>query len=113
MKNRIIVVLVCVLLLIGMLPISAAATNTEDIVILYENDVHCSIEGYSKLSAMKKELMEITSTVREFPSFRTALSYLSATRYIKTKIWRQIFSRGYRTTAARAGQSLTASAFAE
>ena len=56
MKNRIIVVIVCVLLLIGVLPVSVSAQNTEDIVILYENDVHCVIEGYSKLAAMKKEL---------------------------------------------------------
>ncbi len=29
----------------------------ESIVVLYENDVHCEIDGYSKLSAMKKELL--------------------------------------------------------
>ena len=28
------------------------------VVILYENDVHCAVEGYSKLAAMKKELLE-------------------------------------------------------
>ena len=28
----------------------------ESIAILYENDVHCAIEGYSKLAAMKAEL---------------------------------------------------------
>jgi 2',3'-cyclic-nucleotide 2'-phosphodiesterase (5'-nucleotidase family) len=58
MKNRIIAMIVCVLLLIGIMPISVAAQKSDDIVILYENDVHCVVEGYSKLSAMKKELQE-------------------------------------------------------
>lgn len=30
----------------------------DDIVILYENDVHCAVEGYTKLAAMKEELKE-------------------------------------------------------
>ena len=34
------------------------AKDTETIVILYENDVHCAVEGYSKLAAMKNELSE-------------------------------------------------------
>lgn len=34
------------------------AKDNESIVILYENDVHCAVEGYSKLAAMKHELME-------------------------------------------------------
>ena len=40
------------------MPIAAFAAEKEDIVILYENDVHCVIEGYSKLAALKKELQE-------------------------------------------------------
>ena len=48
---------------IGVIPITACNPTTVDnrsdnIVILYENDVHCVVEGYSKLSAMKKELKE-------------------------------------------------------
>ena len=59
MKNRIIALIVCVLLIVGLLPISTYATkNTEDIIILYENDVHCAVDGYTKLAAMKKELQE-------------------------------------------------------
>ena len=58
MKIRILSLIACILLLIGAASFSAFATNTEDIVILYENDPHCVIEGYSKLSAMKKELSE-------------------------------------------------------
>ena len=38
---------------------SASAENNEDIIIFYENDVHFAVEGYSKNSAMKKELQEI------------------------------------------------------
>lgn len=45
--------------MLGIFPtVSFAAPNTENIIILYENDVHCAVEGYSKLSAMKKELQE-------------------------------------------------------
>ena len=34
------------ILLVCSLPISAFAVQQEDIIILYENDVHCEIEGY-------------------------------------------------------------------
>lgn len=44
--------------IICFLSVSAFAAGQEDIVILYENDVHCEIEGYSVISAMKKELKE-------------------------------------------------------
>ena len=63
MKNKIIAVLVCLLFVISLLPMSAFAAEHEDIVILYENDVHCAVEGYSKLAAMKKELQETVSYV--------------------------------------------------
>ena len=56
MKNKMIAIALCILLMISSFPLSVSAANTEDIVILYENDVHCTIEGYSKLAAMKKEL---------------------------------------------------------
>ena len=58
MKKKIIAMVVCILLVIGVLPLSVYAANSDDIVILYENDVHCTIEGYSKLSALKKELQK-------------------------------------------------------
>ena len=57
MKNKIIAMLVCVIMMLGILPLSAFALNSDDIIILYENDVHCELEGYSKLSALKKELL--------------------------------------------------------
>lgn len=40
-----------------------AVSNTEDVIILYENDAHCEVAGYSKLAAMKKELMQTYSRV--------------------------------------------------
>ena len=39
------------------------ATDTDTVVILYENDVHCAVEGYSKLAAMKNELSETYTNV--------------------------------------------------
>ncbi len=59
MKQKLIAIVLCILLVMSALSISAVAEkNAEDIVILYENDVHCAVEGYSKLAAMKKELAE-------------------------------------------------------
>ena len=59
MKERITAIVLCALLVICVFPTETfAAQNREDIIILYENDVHCAIEGYSKLAAMKKELQE-------------------------------------------------------
>ena len=64
MKNKIISIVLCVLLVFGILPLTAgAAEKSDDIVILYENDVHCEIEGYSKLAAMKNELLATHSYV--------------------------------------------------
>lgn len=65
MKNRIITLIVTVLLIINLLPTSVLAQEikSDDIVILYENDVHCAVEGYSKLSGMKKELLQAHSHV--------------------------------------------------
>ena len=59
--KKIISIIICILMFIGVTPISACKPTTIDnrsdnIVILYENDVHCAIDGYSKLSAMKKDL---------------------------------------------------------
>jgi len=39
------------------------AAEKDDIVILYENDVHCNAEGYAKLSALKNELSEVYENV--------------------------------------------------
>lgn len=59
MKKKLIAIFLCIILTVGFLPtVASAEKNQEEILILYENDVHCAIEGYSKLSAMKKELQK-------------------------------------------------------
>lgn len=58
MMKRLVFCIVIVSLLIVSLPISAFAEQQADIVILYENDVHCEIDGYSVLSAMRNELKQ-------------------------------------------------------
>ena len=58
MKKRLLFFIVIVSLLIFSLPVSVLAEQGDDIVILYENDVHCEIEGYSALSAMRNELKQ-------------------------------------------------------
>ena len=63
MKRKIIAIIVVMLLLVSTLPIFAFAVSDEDIVILYENDVHCAVEGYSKLAALKNELKDTYSYV--------------------------------------------------
>ena len=63
MKNKVIATILSLIIVISTLPLSVSAINNDDIVILYENDVHCTVEGYSKLSAMKKELQETHSYV--------------------------------------------------
>ena len=58
MKKRLLFSIVIVSLLIFSLPVSVLAEQRNGIVILYENDVHCEIEGYSVLSAMRNELKQ-------------------------------------------------------
>ena len=59
MKKRLTALILCALLVLGAFPTGAlAAPAGEEIVILYENDVHCAVEGYSKLSALKQELQQ-------------------------------------------------------
>ena len=50
---RKVVAVILLVLLMGTVA-SAEEAKNEDIVILYENDVHCAVEGYSKLAAMLK-----------------------------------------------------------
>ena len=58
MKNKIIAIILSIIIITSALPVWSFASISDDIVILYENDVHCAVEGYSKLSAMKKELQK-------------------------------------------------------
>ena len=56
MKKRLLSCIVCVCMVLCSLNAVVFAKDSETIVILYENDVHCAVEGYSKLAAMKNEL---------------------------------------------------------
>ena len=57
--KKIILVVLSLILVLGMFPtVTFAEATSDDIIILYENDVHCVVDGYTKLSAMKKELQQ-------------------------------------------------------
>lgn len=56
MKKRILTLVTVLCLFLACLPVTAQAAENEAIVILYENDVHCAVDGYAKLAAMKQEL---------------------------------------------------------
>ena len=43
MKNKVIATILCLILVISALPVSVSAIDNDDIVILYENDVHCTV----------------------------------------------------------------------
>ena len=63
MKKRVVSILICIITFIFVAPISACSSSrtdnrSDDIVILFENDIHCMVDGYSKLAAMKKEFNE-------------------------------------------------------
>ena len=62
--KKIILVVLSLILVLGMFPtVTFAEATSDDMIILYENDVHCAVEGYSKLAAMKNELLETHTNV--------------------------------------------------
>lgn len=74
LQKRFVSLLMVLTLCLSMLgvntPAAAASTSTlaenvtsEDIVILYDNDVHCSVDGYAKMAAVKSQMLEKTSNV--------------------------------------------------
>ena len=73
MKRKFLSIVLCLSMLLSLLTLASCsdknnppdgsgtnppAAETESIAILYENDVHCAVDGYSKLAAMKAELKE-------------------------------------------------------
>ena len=56
--NKIIIFILVLCMALSVFTGVVYAKGNDTIVILYENDVHCAVEGYSKLAAMKTELME-------------------------------------------------------
>lgn len=70
MKNKlfktIISIILCIVfsvLSVVNLTIFAQEGKKDDIVILFENDIHCAIDGYSKIAATKSELLNTHSYV--------------------------------------------------
>ena len=67
MKYRLIVSLVCVLLFGGCKNDSFEERlpdlPSEQIVVLYENDVHCAIDGYPMLVSLRNEHLSNTNYV--------------------------------------------------
>jgi len=60
-KRRIVCIILCLCILLSAALAVVLCTHKgahEPIVILYENDVHCAADGYSKLLALKNELSE-------------------------------------------------------
>ena len=60
-KRKLICIVICLcIVLLAALAVTLYTQRSaqEPIVILYENDVHCAVEGYSKILAMKNELSE-------------------------------------------------------
>lgn len=56
MKKKLLSLIIAISMLICSLISCQHQIPQEKIVILYENDVHCAVEGYTKLAAMKEEL---------------------------------------------------------
>ncbi len=54
--NKIIAVALALIMLLSVTTI-AVASNGDELIILYTNDVHCAIDGYSLLAAYRGELM--------------------------------------------------------
>ncbi len=63
MKKRFLIGFIVLCLVTSLMTGVSYAAESEDIVILFENDAHCSVEGYAKLAAMKDELLETTDYV--------------------------------------------------
>lgn len=57
MKIKLLALVLSVMLLVCSLP-SCALFTDESIAILYENDVHCEVDGYATLAAMKSNFSE-------------------------------------------------------
>ncbi len=58
MKKKFMIGVIVLTLLTSVLSGTVFAAEDKGIVILFENDVHCSVDGYAKLAAMKEELSE-------------------------------------------------------
>ena len=57
MKIKLLSLIITIFMIICTLP-ACNRTPKENIAILYENDVHCAVDGYAKLAAMKNNFKE-------------------------------------------------------
>ncbi len=55
LKRKFSVLLCAAALVFAAFPAAVCAESADDIVILFESDVHCATEGYTKLAALKSE----------------------------------------------------------
>ena len=58
LKKRILSLILCLLMTLSAFSFWSCAVEEDTLAILFENDVHCAVEGYAKLGAMKNELAE-------------------------------------------------------
>lgn len=63
MRKKFVLIIVCICLFVSYIPVFTTAESNDDIVILYENDVHCQIDGYSKIAALKNEMSSVAGHV--------------------------------------------------
>lgn len=49
--------------LLAQTPAALSGITKQDIVILYDNDVHCAIDGYAKMASLRDEVQKKTSLV--------------------------------------------------
>ncbi len=55
MKKRVFSSALIFVLLFTLLSVFSASAESKDIVIIYENDAHCNVDGYAKLKALKNQ----------------------------------------------------------
>ncbi|MBQ8534028.1 MAG: bifunctional metallophosphatase/5'-nucleotidase [Clostridia bacterium] len=60
--KKLLAVILSIVMMVSFSVVFVSAEN-EEIVILYENDVHCAVDAYAKLAAMKKELKTASNYV--------------------------------------------------
>ena len=58
MKKKICIGFVVLAMLLSSLGLVTSAADTQEIVILFESDVHCSVDGYAKIAALKDEISD-------------------------------------------------------
>ncbi|MBE7065228.1 MAG: bifunctional metallophosphatase/5'-nucleotidase [Ruminococcaceae bacterium] len=63
MKKKIVSFVLVLCFVMSFLSLATIAESNDEIVILYENDVHCAVDGYAKIAALKKEMAEKSAHV--------------------------------------------------